>query len=89
MRQHGILKAWFERGFGFVMTEDRKQFFLHISNLVDCSILPAQGDGIEFEAAEPRKQGGLPQAIKAVITRPVIVRSAGKPEPLWAKADGK
>ena len=69
MRYRGVLTVWFDRGFGFIASEDRKeQFFLHVSGISEGPVLPEKGSTVEFEVGEPYKKGKLPQAIKAVIS---------------------
>lgn len=62
----GILTAWFERGFGFIMTEDRQQFFLHISKISSGPAIPIRGMTVEFDAIAPTR-GNLPEAINARV----------------------
>jgi cold shock CspA family protein len=62
----GILTAWFERGFGFVTTEDCQQFFLHVSKISSGPVIPIRGMTVEFEAIAPVR-GKLPEAMNAVI----------------------
>lgn len=68
MKYRGVLTAWFERGYGFVMTEERKEFFLHTSGIVVGPPIPKRGSIVEFEVAPPFKGGKLPAAVNAVIT---------------------
>jgi cold shock CspA family protein len=62
----GILTAWNERGFGFVMTEDREQFFLHVSKIINGPAIPVKGMTVEFEAIPPT-HGTLREAVNACI----------------------
>lgn len=66
MRYLGVVTGWSDRGYGFLLTEDRRQFFLHIHGMIDQSILPQKGDVIEFEARESSRNK-LPEAMNAVI----------------------
>ena len=63
----GVLTAWFERGYGFVMIEGRKEFFLHATGIIEGPAIPVRGSVVEFEAAAPYKGGKLPQAVNAKI----------------------
>jgi cold shock CspA family protein len=62
----GILTAWNERGFGFIMAQDRQQFFLHVSNIISGPPIPIRGMTVEFEAIAPTR-GTLPEAINARV----------------------
>jgi cold shock CspA family protein len=68
----GILIVWFERGFGFITTEDRQQYFLHVSKISEGPAIPVRGMSVEFEAIAPTR-GKLPEAVNARIA-PVEVR---------------
>lgn len=68
----GTLTAWFERGFGFITTEDRQQYFLHVSKIAEGPAIPIRGMSVEFEAIAPTR-GRLAEAINARIA-PVEVR---------------
>ena len=52
----GIVK-WFspQRGYGFIITDDEKDVFLHKGNLVDVHYTPEQGDDVEFTIEETEK----------------------------------
>jgi cold shock CspA family protein len=69
----GILSAWFERGFGFITTEDRQQYFLHVSRISKGPTIPIRGMSVEFDAIAPTR-GKLPEAVNARIA-PGEVRS--------------
>jgi cold shock CspA family protein len=62
----GTLTAWFERGFGFVVTEDRQQFFLHVSKISEGPAIPIRGMTVEFETIAPTR-GKLPEAVNARV----------------------
>lgn len=63
----GTVLSWYpERGFGFVISEDRKDYFLHVRSIVD-HVVPRIGDVVEFELAESRKPGQRPEAVNATI----------------------
>jgi hypothetical protein len=66
-KKRGVLTAWFERGYGFVIGEGRQQYFLHTTSIIDGPAIPVRGSAVEFEAAPPYKGGKLPQAVNAVI----------------------
>jgi hypothetical protein len=68
MTFRAVVTVWFDKGYGFAVSPDRKQFFLHVKGLADQSILPKEGDLIEFEiSSHPQRKGGLPLAVNAVI----------------------
>lgn len=62
----GMLTAWFERGFGFVTTEERQQYFLHVSKIVEGPAIPIRGMAVEFEVIAP-VHGKLPEAVNARV----------------------
>jgi cold shock CspA family protein len=62
----GTLSAWFERGFGFVVTEDHQQFFLHVSKIIKGPAIPIRGMAVEFDTTAPI-HGTLPEAVNARI----------------------
>jgi cold shock CspA family protein len=74
MRKRGVVLSWSKRGFGFVVTEERQQYFLHVRGLANLFTLPAEGDLIEFDVAPAQKPGLLPLAVNAVIVPAKAVR---------------
>jgi cold shock CspA family protein len=54
VRSSGTVKAWFEsRGFGFLTTDDHREFFAHISQVVDGEPL-CKGRRVTFIADKGR-----------------------------------
>jgi cold shock CspA family protein len=75
MRYRGVLTVWFDRGFGFIATEDRKEYFLHFSQ-IRYGLRPVKGDVIEFEIGESLRQGKPVQAVRAEIVSPIPALTA-------------
>jgi cold shock CspA family protein len=67
VKQRGVLVSWFESGYGFVIGEGRRQFFLHTTTIVEGPAIPVRGSMVEFEIAPPYNGGKLPQAVNARI----------------------
>lgn len=68
----GILRTWHNtRGFGFIEVPSNtfpiKQFFLHVSMILDGPCPPPVGSIVRFEPGPPFKEGKLPTALKAWI----------------------
>jgi cold shock CspA family protein len=67
MRLEGRVISFFnDRAYGFVMTEERKTYFLHARQVRD-SIMPKRGDVVTFEAGTPSRLGKAPEALDAEI----------------------
>lgn len=67
MRLEGKVISFFnDRAFGFVMTEERKTFFLHARQVRD-SIMPKRGDVVTFEAGLSSRLGKAPEALDAEV----------------------
>jgi cold shock CspA family protein len=67
MRLEGKVVCFYDdRCFGFVMTEERKTYFLHVRHVQD-GIMPKKGDVVTFEAG-PIRSGLAPMALNAVIS---------------------
>ena len=75
-RKQGIVRTWNEkRGFGIVRVgpeSSLEKYFLHISNIRSGTGSPEPGLEIFFEvsSAAPKRDGDLPQAVKADIIVP-------------------
>lgn len=54
--ERGTVK-WFdkEKGYGFVQTNEGKEYFVHKSKIIDSEFGLDQGQMVEFEIAEGRK----------------------------------
>jgi cold shock CspA family protein len=65
----GRVIQFFDRGFGFIVTEDRATYFLHIKHVVN-NVWPKKGDVVTFEVGPTERPGKGPQAMNAVITVP-------------------
>lgn len=68
MKIHGEVIAFYERGFGFVIAEDRTTYFLHIKSITN-NVWPTKGDIVEFEAGTAHQAGKGPQALNATVTQ--------------------
>jgi cold shock CspA family protein len=65
----GLLTFWSkERAFGFVLTEQRQTYFLHITKIVAGPLIPTVGSLVEFEVAPALPGKPLPNAVNAKIT---------------------
>jgi CspA family cold shock protein len=53
---NGIVK-WFDRkrGYGFITTNEEKDYFFHKSGTLDQFYIPEQGDEVEFEFMKSEK----------------------------------
>lgn len=54
-----------DRGFGFIRTSFRTQFFFHISNWGGPEV-PERGQKVEFDLGAPHKEGLNPQAVRVI-----------------------
>ena len=72
----GTIRQVIDHGFGFIKTEDGKDFFFHRSEIegVEFSSLKV-GQGVEFEISQDKK--GRPQAVKVRL----IETQAPEPPP--------
>lgn len=65
----GLLAFWNkERAFGFVITDRRETFFLHITQIVDGPLIPTVGSVVEFDVQPALPGKKLPNAVNAKIT---------------------
>jgi cold shock CspA family protein len=73
MRLHGTVVCFYDdRAFGFVMTEERKTYFLHVRQIHD-GIVPKKGDVVTF-AVDPARRAGL--AAEALDAEVVSAKAA-------------
>lgn len=58
---------WFneKKGYGFILSESGNDVFVHITDFIDKSKIPDEGDNVEFEVAEGKKGN------KAIKVRPI------------------
>ena len=68
-QRHGVLRSWHEdRGFGIVVGWSHlDRYFLHLTNILEGTVPPLVGSAVDFDVAQPRKDGQLPQAINAIV----------------------
>jgi cold shock CspA family protein len=72
-RKQGIIRTWNEkRGFGIVRVgpeSSLEKYFLHVSSIRSGTASPDPGLQIFFEVSDkaPKREGDLPQAVKADI----------------------
>jgi cold shock CspA family protein len=65
----GLLSFWSkERGFGFVVTDKRESFCLHLTEIVEGPLIPAVGSLVEFDVKPPLPGKQHPNAVNAKIT---------------------
>jgi cold shock CspA family protein len=78
-RKKGVLRSWkVDRGFGIVRVgpeSSLERYFLHISNIRSGTATPAVGSHVAFEVGDTqaKREGDLPQAIKADIILPEVL----------------
>jgi hypothetical protein len=71
--KEGKLYSWHANGFGVVAVSVKERFFLHVSNIVeipDDLASPPIGSTVQFDVAEAKNGGKLPQAVNARVIPP-------------------
>lgn len=65
----GLLTFWNrDRAFGFIRTEQRETFVLHITAITEGPLIPTVGSVVEFEVQPPLPGKKLPNTANAKIT---------------------
>jgi cold shock CspA family protein len=78
-RKVGTLRSWNERGFGIIRVgppSSLERYFLHVNQIRSGTATPAAGSIVHFDVSDKpiRKEGDLPQAIRAdiIVASPVV-----------------
>jgi cold shock CspA family protein len=85
-RIFGIVKAWVDKGFGFVIPEgDLPETFVHCRDILDGKRDLERGDRVTFEMGEDRQ--GRPCAVRVKLIETTMVDLHGTPttpgKPAW------
>ena len=74
-RKTGVLRSWHpQRAFGIIKVgpeSSLERYFLHFRAIRSGTATPVPGMSVEFEPGPTRKEGDLPQALRADIIIPV------------------
>ena len=77
---YGIVKFFNpKKGFGFIGTNEGKDYFFHVSGLKDYDGRPNADDSVEFDVSKPNKDGSVcAYNVKPILTLDMVRKALGK-----------
>lgn len=77
---YGTVKCFYQKkNYGFITTNDGKDYFFHVSGLKDYSGKPNADDSVEFDVSKPNKDGSVcAYNVKPIFTLNMVRKALGK-----------